>query len=77
MTLVSRLIRNAFLYSPLEVKHAGGIDPTCPWVLNVLAALWSLWIIYGGLRVLAPARAALTTVVVAVLTLGLLSWSLL
>jgi hypothetical protein len=46
-------------------------------VLNVLATLWSLWIVYSGLRVLAPARAVLATAVVAVLTLGLLLWSLL
>ncbi|WP_018465069.1 YIP1 family protein [Calidithermus timidus] len=41
--------------------------------LSVLATLWSLWIIYSGLRVLAPARALLTTAVMAVLTLGLLA----
>ncbi|RIH88231.1 YIP1 family protein [Calidithermus roseus] len=46
-------------------------------VLSALATLWSLWIIYSGLRVLAPARAVLASVAVAVLTLGLLLWSLL
>jgi hypothetical protein len=44
--------------------------------LNLLATLWSLWIVYSGLRVLAPARALLATGVMAALSLGLLAWSL-
>ena len=44
--------------------------------LSLVAALWSLWIVYSGLRVLAPARALLATGVVAALSLGLLAWSL-
>ncbi|RIH84360.1 Yip1 domain protein [Calidithermus terrae] len=44
--------------------------------LSLVTTLWSLWIVYSGLRVLAPARALLATGVVAALSLGLLAWSL-
>lgn len=46
-------------------------------VLSLLATLWSLWLLYSGLRVFAPARAVLATAAVAILSLGLAVWGLL
>lgn len=46
-------------------------------VLGLLATLWSLWLLYAGLRVFAPARAVLATVVVGAIGLGLAVWGFL
>lgn len=45
--------------------------------LGVLGSIWSFWIIWSGLRVLAPARALLATLVVAVLSLAFALWGIL
>ncbi len=45
--------------------------------LGLLGSLWSFWIIWSGLRVLAPAKALLTTLVMAALSLAFALWGIL
>ncbi|MFN3392098.1 MAG: YIP1 family protein [Meiothermus ruber] len=45
--------------------------------LGMLGSIWSFWIIWSGLRVLAPARALLTTLVLAALSLAFTLWGIL
>lgn len=50
------------------------------WVLQglgLLGSIWSFWIIWSGLRVLAPSRALLATVGVAVVSLAFTLWGIL
>lgn len=45
-------------------------------VLGMVGNLWALWIIWSGLRVTAPSRAAFATAAIAVLTIALTLWGL-
>ncbi|WP_337867646.1 YIP1 family protein [Meiothermus sp.] len=45
--------------------------------LGILGSIWSFWIIWSGLRVLAPSRALLATVGVAVVSLAFTLWGIL
>lgn len=45
--------------------------------LGLLGSIWSFWIIWSGLRVLAPARALLTTLVLAAFSLAFTLWGIL
>lgn len=45
--------------------------------LGIVGSLWSLWIIWSGLRVLAPNRALLATLGVAVVSLAFTLWGIL
>ncbi len=44
--------------------------------LGILGSIWSLWIIWSGLKILAPSRALLATVGVAVVSLAFLLWGI-
>ncbi|KZK15040.1 YIP1 family protein [Meiothermus taiwanensis] len=45
--------------------------------LGLLASIWSFWIIWSGLRVLAPARALWATLAVAAVSLAFTLWGIL
>lgn len=45
--------------------------------LGILGSIWSFWIIWSGLKVLAPSRALLATVGVAVVSLAFTLWGIL
>jgi len=44
--------------------------------LGILGSIWSLWIIWSGLRILAPSRALLATVGVVVVSLAFMLWGI-
>lgn len=43
-------------------------------VLSIVGNVWALWVIWSGLRVTAPSRAAIATAAMAVLIFGLTLW---
>ncbi len=45
--------------------------------LGILGSIWSFWIIWSGLKILAPSRALLATVGVAVVSLAFTLWGIL